>query len=455
MKEHETRYPCMPQGREIHTAHGPKCALCGVLSPDERHYSLHKTLPCSDKSLVARSYTRKSHLINHLKTHGISNGFVLAQEWRDTIDKSYFSCGFCIALFHSHTDQLNHIDNAHYKNHQHISGWDSNKVILGLLLQPDVQESWRNMLTVHSQYSLSGFRWSPAVAKNLQLRLEKRKGDEAADDLALAAFTESTYNWMQNTQVESMPVASFSNQLMNIHHNMPNVQLDATLQMPFTPKQNSAYDGGIGNIPLRAQYPAWISMATNSPRPGMLNADPTAYQSNSSQELTMIDHPQSYRDVQLGLSSSSSNSRAPPRSITHALRNRSTGSSSDAYVGQAVVLSNPANGPNWQNTSPHKPLAGHTGHQDINGARRTQTSAVNQPRLLGFNYMAPSSTQANIFPRDNSPSVLPARPTKQPSRTKLKEHYDIDTEADMDIDLDDIQYFMREEDHTRSERRRR
>ena len=97
MKEHETRYPCMPQGREIYTAQGPECVLCGDLNPDERHYSLHKILPCSIKPLAARSYTRKSHLITHLKTHGISDGFALAEEWRDTLDKKYFSCGFCLA----------------------------------------------------------------------------------------------------------------------------------------------------------------------------------------------------------------------------------------------------------------------------------------------------------------------------------------------------------------------
>lgn len=454
MKEHETRYPCLPHGREIHTAHGPECALCGVLNPDERHYSLHKTLPCSDKTLVTRSYTRKSHLINHLKSHGISDGFALAEKWRDTIDKKYFSCGFCIAFFHSHTDQLNHIDNVHYKNHQHISEWESNRVILGLLLQPGVQDSWRNLLTVYPQYNLSGFRWSPGAAKNLQLRLEK--SDEAANNLALAAFKESTYSWIQNMQVESMPVVGFSHRNMNIHHNVANIQPNATLaQMPFAPKQGSVYDGGLGNIPPRAQHPALLSMAINHPRPGVLNADPTVHQNNSSQELTMADRPQNYRDVQFGLSSSSSNSWAPPQSASRAPCNRSTGSPSDVYGGQAAIPGTHAARPNLQASSPPKPLAGHTGHPNINSARRTHTPAANHPTLLGSNHPASSSTPASNFPRGNGPSSLPARPTKQPSRTKLKDHYDIDTEADMDFDLGDIQYYMREEGHTRSERRRR
>ena len=63
--------------------------------------------------------------------------------------------------------------------------------------------------------------------------------------------------------------------------------------------------------------------------------------------------------------------------------------------------------------------------------------------------------QATGLFRGITPSSPPIRPTKQPSRTKLKDYYDIDTEADMDIDLDDIQYYMREEEHTRSEGRHR
>ena len=294
MKEHETRYPCMPQGREIYTAQGPECVLCGDLNPDERHYSLHKILPCSNKPLAARSYTRKSHLITHLKTHGISDGSALAEEWRDTLDKKYFSCGFCVACFHSHTDQLNHIDSAHYKKHQNISEWQSNKIILGLLLQPRVQESWRNILKAHPQCNDSGFRWSPAVVKKLQLRLEK--SEETANELALAAFTESSYNWKQNAQAESMPVVSFSDQDANTHGNMPIIWPQATpAETLLTPNQSSVYDRRMLNTPFQAPNSAWRSSATNQLRPGVLSTNPTAYQNNSSQELMMADRRRYHR----------------------------------------------------------------------------------------------------------------------------------------------------------------
>ena len=286
----------MPQGREIYTAQGPECVLCGDLNPDERHYSLHNTLPCSNKTLAARSYTRKIHLINHLKAHGILDGSAFAEEWRDTLDKKYFSCGFCIACFHSHTDQLNHIDSSHYKKNQNISEWDSNIIILGLLLQPRVQESWQNLLKAYPQCNESGFRWSSATVKKLQLRLEK--SEETANDLALAAFNESTYDWTHNTQIESMPVVGFSDQDTNIHDNMPIVWPQGSpAQMLLTPNQSSIYDDRMMNTPLQARFPAWRSIPTSHLSPGVLNANPTAYQNNSShssQALMMTDRPQNH-----------------------------------------------------------------------------------------------------------------------------------------------------------------
>lgn len=290
MKEHETRYPCVPHGREIYTAHGPECALCGALYPDERHYTLHKIQPCSDKSLAARSYTRKIHLIKHLKTHGVSDGSALADAWRDTLDKKYFPCGLCIACFHSHADQLNHIDNFHYKKYQNISAWESNKAILGLLLQPSVQESWRNILIVHPQLNESRFRWSPAVVKNLQLRLQK--SEETGEDLAWAAFNESTYDWTQETHVESMSVAGIANQEINSNDNVPMVRSEALpAQMLFRPDQSTIYDGELITTPLQAQSSSWRPTATGHLNPSVPITNSATYQNNSSRTLVMTNRP--------------------------------------------------------------------------------------------------------------------------------------------------------------------
>ena len=453
MKEHETRYPCMPHGREIYTTHGPECVLCGDLYPDEKHYTLHNIQSCSTKSLAARSYTRKSHLINHLKTHGISDGSAFAEDWRDTLDKKYFSCGFCVACFHSLADQLNHIDNFHYKKYQHISAWESNKVILGLLLQPGVRESWRNILAVHPQLNELRFRWSPAVFKNLQLRLQK--SEETGETLALAAFNESNYDWTQETQDESMSLAGFTNQDPNSNNNVPMIRSQALpAQMLFGPDQSTIYDEELMTPPLRVQNPAWRSIATDHLNPSVPVTNPTRHQNNSSREMVMTNRPSNQRDLQFGLPSSSSNGWAPPGSPHHTHLQGSISTPSDTHDGQSSVPSSlPANG-NWQASSPSKSLAAYPGRQDNSGAGRTRTTVAIQPTTSSFNSLMSPLTQAPTFPSRSDPSSLPVRPTKQPSRTKLKDYYDIDTEADMDIDLDDIQYYMREEGHTRSEGRR-
>ena len=191
MKEHETRYRCMPRGPIEYTADGAKCAFCGFQNPSQSHCNIHKAFPCANRSLDVRSYTRKPHFIIHLRTHDISNVAVLADHWKDTINKKHFSCGFCISHFNSLIEQLNHIDVAHYRLLHHIGDWDPNKVIRGLLLQPGVSESWRRILALHPGLVESLLRWDLAVIKTLQPRLEV--GNESADVLADLAFNESTY----------------------------------------------------------------------------------------------------------------------------------------------------------------------------------------------------------------------------------------------------------------------
>lgn len=432
MKEHETSYPCMPRGCETNTANGPACVLCGITNPDEMHFSSHNIRSCLHKDLVARSYTRKAHLVNHLKTHGIpgSSTSTLADEWRDTLEKKHFSCGFCVACFHSHTDQLKHIHDTHYKNHQHIDEWDSNKTIQGLLLQPGVQESWRRIMVAHPQYSDSGFRWSAAAIKNLQFRLEK--SEETANDLALAAFSMSTYDWMQCAQNESKPVASCFNQGMSIPDNMMIIPPRTTSsQIPLTPSMNSVYDGAMVNTALEAQYPAWYSIATNHLSPGVLNASTKAYQKNSSQESTTGDFPQSSESP-----SSSIHGWALPQSFSRASFNRSSSTPSDAHGGQMSNLSRLAAVENSQASSSAEPSASHGEHQNDNNAGRTRNNVATKPTPLNFGHPASHSTQATSFPHPNGPSSLSTRPTKQPSPPKLKYHYGTNIEANVDIDLD-------------------
>ena len=143
MKEHETCFPCN---------------LCGPAS----------TLGTDKK------FSRKSNLATHLReSHGESGARAdqCADQWKQTVPKKAFACGFCVAYFRTLQDQMNHIDNLHYKHSQDISGWDHNNVILGLLSQPDVKVAWQRELASNG-LSVSDCTWQTSVVADLQNVLE-------------------------------------------------------------------------------------------------------------------------------------------------------------------------------------------------------------------------------------------------------------------------------------------
>ena len=186
MKEHDTVYPCMPSGPLENTDNGLVCALCHKLYPDQAHLDSHNILACEVKP---KRYTRRGTILKHLASqHGIFDGSALADRWRVIPSKKYFSCGFCVSLFHNIGDQLNHIDN-HFKIQTDISEWQFTKVILGLLLQPGVDQCWSDLTALHDT---SCFSWSPLLNRDLQGRLEL--GEEPARKLAVDAWNESFYD---------------------------------------------------------------------------------------------------------------------------------------------------------------------------------------------------------------------------------------------------------------------
>ena len=454
MKEHETRYPCMPQGREMHTVQGPMCVLCGLPDPDEEHYDSHKILPCSNRGLNARSYTRKGHLINHLKSHGVLDGSALAERWRSTETKKYFSCGFCISCFHTHTDLLNHIDNAHYKMHQHISEWNSDRIIIGLLLQPGVQKEWRQMLTTHAPCNEMGFHWNPIRVKSLQLRLEK--SEEPPDVLALAAFNESLYHWTQDTQVDSLPIVGLSHQGSNVPRHMPHHQAPASpARMGLSLNQSSVYGNGLVNSPLQSYRPTVRSNSVNQHNPGIARTGYPSSQNNSSQVMMMTDPLQGFHSIQPECPFSSSNVGPSSRALSNTPSNWSFSNLSDVYGGQMTMSNSPVHDGHWQASLSQESLVEHSANKHNNDPRRNHVITASRLTSLDLDKASSPLSPVTSSVGHNGACSLPRQPTKQPSRTKLKDHYDIDTEADMDLDLDFLQYMMRDEETTRSEMRGR
>jgi hypothetical protein len=208
MREHEIIYPCMPNGPVRDTENGPRCCFCDLPFPDHEHLDTHSISRCHGGFKDAQKYSRRVNLIKHIEEiHHTSNAFAsaLADEWQNSHKRKrrFFSCGFCVTIFFTLRDQNSHIDKEHWSQHQDIKAWDTTKVILGLLLQTGVSESWQELLNRHDIRSDSGSwpHWDPTTSEDLQLNLEIRQG--SAQALAELAFKKSSY--YQSLQVALTP----------------------------------------------------------------------------------------------------------------------------------------------------------------------------------------------------------------------------------------------------------
>ena len=473
MKEHETSFCCMPNGPIEHTAEGTRCAFCGFRNPDRSHCDAHRAFPCANKSLDVRSYTRKPHFISHLETHHYSDIDRLAKLWKVTIEKKHFACGFCISHFHSLIEQLNHIDTFHYKRSQHVRDWDSNHVIRGLLLQPDVAKSWRGILASHPAVKESLLRWDPSVIKELQYRLEM--GNDPPETLAKIAFDQTTHS--MSLKVEYETVNSIQLSLLDGVTEPQQVPMtQATAPFQLSSKENPFFNEyTLDSSVLPTTQHEWSYVIPGGFLPAQDHIIPRSVPDNPElRTTTKTQHP--YLDTSQSYDASDGHYRTQSEPVTS---NTWTSSSSYDFTSttsdsvtmsnywQATPVSSPTNSPSSM-TLDHQPryqTQSQTQHGWGKTIRSRYTSSTFPPSAPG----AGNNTSSPIMNYQSSSSGLIIAPTnlggsivgggqqarKQSSRSKLKDHYDINTEADTDLDFDNLQRFMREEDCTRTEKRRR
>ena len=449
MKEHETRYRCMPKGPIEYTEDGALCAFCGFRNPSQRHCGTHMAFPCANRALEVRSYSRKPHFIIHLKTHDVSNGTELADRWRDTSDKKHYSCGFCISHFDSLIEQLNHIDIAHYRLFQHVRDWDPNKVIRGLLLQPGVFEAWRRILASHPALIESLLRWDLSVTKMLQSRLEV--GNESADALAEMAFNESKYGSSCHGEVDTVNAVGLSR-----HGGVA-----APTQTPVTLSSasihsdlnaDSVINGDMLTYPATRMEQPGIWAVPNNPIPSHNYFSPRGG-SDVPEEKAAIEVQRPDLDTSQRIMTSGSNDRTQPQqslftswTSSETLNSKLTdpnGVMMGEYWQTAPIL-NPSNSPSIVSSEPTYQIQ----HSVRKGLARYTSQEV------------PPNLAQKVLPLIQSSAAFAKRSSigqsrKEPSRSKLKDHYDINTEADIDLDMDFLQHIMREDDSTRSELRSR
>lgn len=154
----------------------------------------HEALPNLNTELGSSSYKRRDALVRHLsRLHGIhevDQGRAKADSWRYSSGRQAWSCGFCVQLFTTFHERLKHIGIEHFDKHQMIEGWDTNKQMMGLLLQPGVKAAWENIMAVYHPWGLPLLAWNHNDIGDLQLSLEMGPSDgQNAEALAMAVYT--------------------------------------------------------------------------------------------------------------------------------------------------------------------------------------------------------------------------------------------------------------------------
>ena len=172
-KEHEANYICM---------HGSSQDDLRMVNKNMQTHG-----PCKF------TCKRRDHMVSHLnknhKIHEVVQARDLADQWRRTTGKKFWSCGFCIRLFTSFAERLKHIGREHYEQNQTYDEWDTTKLIRGLLLQPEVQRAWESILATGSTHHSEELVWDARTIAKTQYLLEMGPSStQSAESLAMAAY---------------------------------------------------------------------------------------------------------------------------------------------------------------------------------------------------------------------------------------------------------------------------
>ncbi|MCJ1454099.1 hypothetical protein MMC28_004449 [Mycoblastus sanguinarius] len=452
VKEHITMYPCMPHGAIEDTGRGPRCVFCGIPSPDEAHLDTHSIKPCAARTIKARSYTRQANLTKHLKVHGVSEGSHLAKKWRHTIPKRYFSCGFCVSLFSTINKQTNHIDD-HYKKSEHIRDWDHNKVVRGLLLEPEVKNAMQNHLASDTRFGLcwdlSCFSWELPVAKDLQHRLQLR--EETEEVLAKSVFDLGRYK-CNHYDLNGWPTSmTFSNQQMDLSLDYQVAFAADTTSVPATSSRLPA----CSSSQHQASTTSWgtangFGLSVSS------QYDVAPIQTGNSGVCSAVDYQQSETREYPAFPSTGNSNTAPSPAPTAPLWIGSTPTLIENHSSHMPMQTYFHQGDHWQSSQstcagpmPSSTSAGMIPHPaNPRVGDSCNTNAVEIPPST-TNDSTSSFEQASSRSSPRKSTSLLVRMKQQVSRHKMKDQV-LDTEDQMDIDLDFVQHSMREDEQARS-----
>ena len=436
--------------------HPHGCFICqktiGTCDGWKRHMKEHESLyPCNmcAGSGKTRSFSRKINLQRHLETHGFSNdeSSTLADTWKKTHEKKYFGCGFCVILCTSLTEQLSHIDSEHFRKFRSISEWDTNKVIRGLLTQPDLFLVVQKLLG--QSFGISeDLSWHPSTIYELQLRLQE--SNEATEHLARITVLQIDWDSTARKANELTSALSFGYKgqnapgLTSSQHQRGTVNGNHRSWTGFAPpcKLSNSQDPQYHQHPLQPNATNHGPLDVPNPQLANFNGEANTNHSNLKDCQRM--------DLRTEASSASNNGHT--QGMRHSLLppwEHRAPSDVDELLNESVPDTNEVS---VNGVWPSSPFA-----VPISSA----TTPCSTHR--SYQHTVPSSVPiASAYDEALPPTIRSSGPTvarvlsfnaqlkKQRSCKKLASHY-----GAPDLDFEELQYLMRDHDRSRSIQRQR
>ena len=198
-KQHEATYICMLKGVQEGSAESSTCVLCGATNPQDSHFGIHNVQICASSNAKQFSCKRRRDMVQHLSkyhnVHGVSHCEVIANNWKKTLSKKAWSCGFCVKTFTAFHERLKHVQ-VHFEHGKTLADWDATTVVQGLLQQPGLDEAWKAKILSMPSLGLSDLAWTDGALKDLQPRLEEGPSDDvSARALADTAYEACEVKW--------------------------------------------------------------------------------------------------------------------------------------------------------------------------------------------------------------------------------------------------------------------
>ncbi|KAI1454971.1 hypothetical protein F4805DRAFT_460211 [Annulohypoxylon moriforme] len=119
------KWTCLPFGPRYcdSSEETIRCALCYEANPTDEHLTLHGCADCVAKPLSKRSFYRRDHMRQHLRTsHHVNDILPSMKQWKSKVTKVNSRCGFCGDKFTLWPERNDHLAE-HFRSGAQMKDW--------------------------------------------------------------------------------------------------------------------------------------------------------------------------------------------------------------------------------------------------------------------------------------------------------------------------------------------